>query len=262
MKQILPVTFAAITLGLLAGCNERGGDQNITLSQEPANPTPTLSVSGDAFVEATPDEAGFTVDLLSRAETAQAASSQMNANAKKLIDALKGAGVKEADIQTGWVNVRPEYEPHQARVVHSLNDEPKPRAIVGYNATYSLSLTFPPLDKVGDLSKLIQKADGFANLNGPDFSISDASPYEGEALEKAYADALAKAEKLAAKAGMKITGPRSINGNASGGGPMPTTMRFRTAGMEGAPNESMPVAAGVQRINANVGVTFNIEPAK
>lgn len=253
MKVLFPVSlFAAGTL-FIAGC----GNTHIEMSKG-EDKHPTIMVLGSGEISAVPDQAVFNVTILARAETSEAASGQVNADATAMIAALKEAGLEKEDIQTGFVNVQPEYETRQAVVVHSLADKPKPRAIVAYNARYSLEITIHPLDKVGEISNVIRKQKGFSNLNGPNLSIANPEKYQMEAMDLAYANALAQAENLANKAGLKVKGAQSINAMGVGGiAPQPRMMARMDA--EAAP---MPMEAGEQKVSSMLQVVFECRPAK
>lgn len=254
MKSLLPLVSAGFVSLLLVGCQPPPAN-------EPESETkgPSIAVNGGGEVWAVPDQAELSVGLLARAATSDAASSQVNADAAALIQALKDAGVEAASIQTGYVNVQPEYEPRQAVVVHSLADKPKPRAIVGYNARYQLQIKIKPLEKVKAISEAIRQAKGFSSLNGPSLSVAEPETHAAQAQEKAYASALRQAEALAAQAGLEIVGPQSI---AVGGGQNPMPMMMARSGAMDAENASMPLEAGQQRVTAQVQVIFNCRPTR
>ncbi len=256
MKIHLPVLLFAVLSLFLAGC----GNTQIKLQDTKAEKPSTIKVQGIGEVTAVPDQAKLTVTLLAQAETSEAASGEVNANAAAMIEALKAAGVEKKHIQTGYVSVQPEYEQRQAVVVHSLADKPKPRAIVAYNARYNLGVTISPLDKVGDISEAIRKQKGFSSLAGPNLSISNPGQYQLEAIEKAYANALEQAERLAEKAGLEIKVAKSINVNSGGFSPRPMMRTVNMAAKaEAAP---MPLEAGEQKLSASLQVVFECRPAK
>lgn len=252
MKVLFPVSFFAVFTLFLTGC----GNTQIKMS-EGGEKHPTITVQGTGEIMVVPDQATFNVTLLARAETSEAASGQVNADATAMIAALKEAGLEKADIQTGYVNVQPEYEPRQVVVVHSLADKPKPRAIVAYNARYTLEVTLHPLDKVGEISNVMRKQKGFSSLNGPNLSIANPEQYQIEAMDLAYANALAQAESLAKKAGLTIKGAKSINAM---GGSMPRPMMMRMDAE--AVGSAMPLEAGEQKVSSMLQIAFECRRAK
>lgn len=253
MKVLFPVSLFALGTFFLAGC----GNTQIKVQDAEAK-YPTIMVQGVGELSVVPDQAGLNVTLLARADTAEQASGRVNEDATAMIAALKEAGLEEADIQTGYVNVQPEYEARQVVVVHSLADKPKPRAIVAYNARYTLEVTLHPLDKVKEISNLIRKQKGFSNLNGPNLSIANPEQYQMEAMDLAYANALAQAESLAQKAGLKIKGAKTIN---MIGGAMPRPMRASLS-MERADAAQMPLEPGEQKVSSAVQVVFECRRGK
>jgi uncharacterized protein YggE len=87
----------------------------------PASPTRTITVSGAGSVRVTPTQAVFSFGVSSRAKTAVQALAENSAAMRKLIGALKAAGISTASLQTSSVSLS---------AVTSDSDE----TIVGYAA--------------------------------------------------------------------------------------------------------------------------------
>jgi uncharacterized protein len=60
----------------------------------------TITVTGDATVDSTPNQASFDFGVTTNGATAAEALSRNASQARTIIAALKGAGVASADIQT------------------------------------------------------------------------------------------------------------------------------------------------------------------
>src|SRR4051794_18821476 len=87
--------------------------------------TRTITVNGTGTVKVTPDRAGFSFGVDSRAATAREASADNAGAMQRLIAALKGAGIAADNIQTDQVSVWP-----------STDGDGK---VTGYTATGSVS---------------------------------------------------------------------------------------------------------------------------
>ncbi len=185
MKRALLLAGGAITLlgaAALAGVGlpeEAHGDAGITR---------TVTVTGYGTVKAQPDRALLSFGIDSRADTARAASSQNAAAMRKLIDALKDAGVAKGNLRTEHVSVWP--------VVN------EPGTIDGYTASASVSAEVA-VDKAGELID-VATANGANTVSGPSLTLADTDSLEEQALERALQDARRKAKALAAAAGSDL----------------------------------------------------------
>src|SRR5437764_11092244 len=74
-----------------------------------ANPSSTtITVTGNGTANATPDKASFDFGVQVNAETASEAINKDNEQAHAIINALKNAGIPDADIQTTSVSLWPQ----------------------------------------------------------------------------------------------------------------------------------------------------------
>jgi uncharacterized protein len=197
-----------------------------------------ITVTGTGSVEQAPDKADFSFGVETQGSTADEALERNNAAVQKVIDALKGAGVAQADIQTQQVSVSPRYG----------NDG---TTVTGYAATNSVDATIRELSKAGAVVDAAVKA-GANQVYGPTLSIADKTELYSAALEKAVADARSKAETLAGAAGVSLGRIVNIVEGGAAGPPIP----YAAAAAEG--DQSVPIEPGVQEIQASISVTFAI----
>src|SRR5690349_18411461 len=73
----------------------------------PASPAHSISVTGAGTATGTPNQAGFSFGVTSRGKTAAQALAANSTAMRKLIDALKGAGIPDASLQTTSVSLSP-----------------------------------------------------------------------------------------------------------------------------------------------------------
>ena len=195
-----------------------------------------ITVTGSGTVETVPDRAEFSFGVQSRGRTAREA---LNANAiemRRVIDALKDAGVAAADIQTTQVTLSP---------VTSPDGE----TITGYMAVNTVSAKIRDFDASGRVIDAAVGA-GANQVYGPALTRSDRTELYRQALRSAYADARAKAQALAAASGQSV-GRALVIQESGGGGPIPL-MEARAADAQA----QTPVEPGTQAIEAIVTVTF------
>lgn len=202
------------------------------------NPQAGITVTGTGESRRTPDRAQLMFGVQTqgaRAETTQAAHA---AEVKRLIAALKAAGIAAKDIKTERFDVSPRYDVDKV-------DKPE-----GYQANSSVTVTDQPLDRASQLSDVGVKA-GADSVSGPGLSSADPDAGYDKALERAFADAHAKAEVLAKAAGVSLGEVTSIvEGSQPSYMPMYATAELR------AKDAQMPIEPGSEQITAVVTVTF------
>ena len=92
-----------------------------------------ITVNGTAAVSTTPDVAELYFGAVTRARTARAALTANAAEARKLVEALKTAGVAAKDIQTQQASLEPVYNESSREVTvvpgddERLGRDPQPR---------------------------------------------------------------------------------------------------------------------------------------
>lgn len=204
-----------------------------------ASPPSGITATGVGKVTTVPNRAGFSFGVTTQGQTANAA---LRANAdqmRRLIDAIRRAGVDEDDVQTEQVSLYPR-----------MSDDGQ--AIVGYQATNSVSAQIDDLARAGALVDAAAAA-GANQISGPILTRSDQDELYKDALEAAVEDARAKAEALAAAAGVDLgSATKIVEGS---GGPQPVPFEARAAI---AQDSATPIEPGTQKLEASVTVTFAI----
>ena len=202
-----------------------------------------LSVSGIGEIKSAPDAAQLSTGVVSQAPNAAAA---LAANARAMtavFDTLKRAGTAEKNIQTSDFSISPQY----------AGKPGQPQHIVGYQASNTVNVLVDKLDKVGPTIDALV-ASGSNQIDGPNFTIADPKPLLAKAREMAVKDAVAKAQTLAAAAGVSLGPIMSIS--ESGGVSTPRPMDRMMMTMAKAP--ATPIAGGEESISADVSITWAI----
>src|SRR5882724_2617277 len=204
-------------------------------------PPATISVTGEATVSVPTDLAQIDGGVTSEAKTAREASEANNAAMGKVLQALKGAGIEEKDVQTSRLSLQPQSAPNRTG----------PSAISGYRASNRVTIRVRDVTKVANVIDTLVGA-GANEIGGINFVVSQASKLLDEARERAVADARRKAEIYAKAAGVTLGAPLSISEEANSA---PVPYRRMAAGMAA----SAPVAQGEETLRVTVSVSWAIK---
>jgi uncharacterized protein len=195
-----------------------------------------ITVTGTGEVRATPDRADLSFGVQTEGATAAKALAANSAATERLIRALKDAGVDPKDLKTEHLDVSPRYDSEKV---------PEAR---GYSASSMLSVRNQPLDRASRLADIGVGA-GADTVSGPSLSVADRDAQYRRALERAFDDARAKAETLAAAAGVSLGEVTAIAEGQQYDGPV-WAMEARTA------DAKTPIEPGSEQVAASVTVTF------
>ena len=203
----------------------------------------TLTVTGMATIHAVPDQATLSLGVTTTAPTAAAAMAANNDAASAVIARLIAAKVADRDMQTTGLSLNPNWVMNAAGTAQEIQ---------GYIASSILTVRIDALDAAGSVLDAAV-TDGANTLNGLTFGLSDPGPVEDEARKAAVADALARAQVLAAAAGETL-GP-IVSITEGGGGQQPMPMLYKAAA-----DSAVPLAAGEVGVSAEVTIVWQLKP--
>jgi uncharacterized protein YggE len=204
----------------------------------------SITVTGTGKVKYAPDVAHLGFGVSGEGKTA-AEAWKKNADAvKKVFAALRALGIADKDLQTGGVNVSPRY-------VHEKDKEPR---LVGYVATYDLSVTVRRLADVGAVLDAAVEA-GVNQRASISFACNDPEKLIQQARLAAATEARAKARVLAEGAGAGLGLVKTISEGSHS--PWRTQHLEMPARGDMAANP-LPIAAGEQEITVSVTVTYDL----
>jgi uncharacterized protein YggE len=232
LVRIAAVASLALVVAALGGVARPEAAQ----SADEATPA-GLTVTGLGSVRTVPDRASFSFGVETQAATARAALTQNAAEAKKLLDALRAAGIAAADLQTSQVSLNPR------------TDE-RGTGIVGYSAITTVTATLRDLSRAGAVVDAAVDA-GANTVSGPSLTRGDTDAQYRQALRLAYADAKTKAESLATAAGKTLGAVTAIVESSSGSVPY-------AVAKDAAASTAVEIAPGTQSVDAVVTVTFSL----
>jgi uncharacterized protein YggE len=226
--------IAAAAVLLLAVAAFAGvGLPDAAQGQEATPTSRVITTSGVGSVTTVPDRAHFSFGVQIQARTASQALENSDAQLRRVVAALRGAGVAPADIQTEQVYLSPRTSEDGGE-------------ILGYTAVSSVSVRVRDLGRAGAVVDAAVGA-GANQVSGPALTRSDQEALYRNALRDAYADARAKAQALASAAGVTLGNVTAV---VEGGGVMPVA--------EGRDAATTAIEPGTQELQATVTVTFAV----
>jgi uncharacterized protein YggE len=220
----------------------------VATAQTPSDATDmrTISVTGSGTAEVVPDIARISVGVATQGRDAEEASGRAAERMQAVIDALKAAGVADADLQTSRVDLQPVRRRDRAGE--------GTRAIIGWQASNRVSATVRDIDTTGDVIDAAIAA-GATDVGNIAFRKDDPSAAEAEARAAAVDDAASIAGQLASAAGVEIIGVTHIVAGDSG-----DAVRLQRAedwaGRAAA--TPTPVLAGTIQVTVTVFIDYEI----
>jgi uncharacterized protein len=230
--------------GAATGTIAQGGDKGVASSISyptiagNAGTLLGITVVGSASARAVPDVADWSFGVQADASTASEALNEAAKATRRIVDALRHTGVAKKDLRTEQVSLYP----------RTSNDG---LSVIGYSASSSVHATVHGLGKAGAVVDAAVSA-GANQVSGPTLRVSDSHAQYRAAADAALDDARARAEALAAKAGVKLGAPIAIVESVNSyPGPV-------YDGVRAAAESAVPIEPGIDEISATLTVTFAI----
>ena len=205
-----------------------------------------ITVNGTGKVTIKPDLATITIGVQAQANSAADAQANASAAMVKVVDAIKGNGIAEADIATQWVSLEPQY--------NYKNNSSEPPTVIGYVSNQTVSVKVRDLTKVGPVIDTAVGA-GANQVSGISFSVADPAAAASQARAAAIADAKTRATELANAAGVTL-GAATMITEVSAPGPVPYEYRGAAPAADEA---GTPILPGTTEVQVDVEVTYAIE---
>lgn len=205
----------------------------------------TLSVTGNGTVYLTPDIANIYIGVHTEDAVITTAVDTNNSQTQALVNALKEAGIAEADITTSNFSV------YSTLGYDKLTGMSTGQVYAVDNTVY---ITVRDLSKLGSLLSTAL-ASGANNINSISFDVSDKTAAMAEARQKAMQNADELAGELAQTAGLSVGAIQSITYSDNTYTPYYSGM----GGGGSAPNASVPIQPGKTQISVSVNVTYAID---
>jgi len=221
------------------------------LGAEADAPYPRILVTGQGSVDVAPDMAVLTLTVTREAETARAALNNNSSAMSEVLAAMETEGVDKRDLQTSGFSIQPKYIYPSQR---SPGNREPPR-IVGYTVRNSLTVR---VRDIGAIGAILDKSVTLGVNEGGNITFTNADPSEAiaQARTMAVKDAIARANTLAAAAGVRTGKLLEISEQSFTPQPMPM-MRAEMSMVASA--NAVPVAAGENTYKVSVNVSFSID---
>lgn len=229
--------FALVALSIAAAALVAAAPASAQQAQD-APEERSITVGGEGFLFADNDLATFQLGVTTRRRAAGAALRANSAAMRRIAAAVRARGVAAADIETDVVSL----------------DRTSVRRRTFFVARNAIAVTIRDLGDAGAVVDAAVRA-GATNVYGPSFGLADREAIYRDALALAFADARAKAERLAREAGVALgpvlrireSGVEDFGDDDEGGGRFDATLQ---SGGEA------PISPGRSRVSAGVTVTF------
>ena len=204
----------------------------------------TITVRATGLVEGTPDVLELVVGVQSRDRSARAALDRNNDLARKVIEALRDAGVKEDDLQTNDLTISPGYD-----------DDGD---IDGYEVSNLVTAKLRDFDKAGEV---IDAATNIAGdeviVYGVQFSFDDNSLLVARARTEAVKRARSQAQQLAKAADVDLGDLLSMTEESEAEPPVFDFDEERAA--TGGDAAAAPIEPGSETLSVHVTLVYEIK---
>ena len=218
----------------------------------------SISVSGTAVVNVTPDRALIQLGVQSNGRTPQLTEAANSATIFRVIQAIKRTGVEEKDIVTDRYVIDPVYRNYDSLTIE------------GYRIYNTVAITLRDIDLVNEviIAALTSGANQVVNV---EFYLSDLRKYRDQARELAMTAAGEKASDLAKAAGAEAGCVLNISENTwsyfSGGWwgrsrdlwTQNTVQNIPVGTGEGDSSEFGPVNLGQISVRAEVSASYALK---
>jgi uncharacterized protein YggE len=201
-----------------------------------------ITVTGTGKVVYVPDLGVIGAGVQSDGKTAAEAWQANAAVVKKLFAALKRLGIDPRDVQTTGLGVSPRY-------VRPEGEEPR---LVGYSASYNLSVKVRQLDRLGRILDVLVENGANRNVS-ISFACADPEKLLDTARARASAEARKKAELYARGAGAALGQVLTITEGA-----VSPWRHYRFEYLAKGAAASLPIATGEQELSVSVTATYQI----
>lgn len=206
----------------------------------------TMSAIGE--IMSIPNVAEVSLNVKSREKDEMVALFELSKNIQKIIDVLKDMNIKDEDMRTDSISIRPVYNQRNRQ------------EIIAYAGTSHVYFKTYDLNKITDLmSGVMAGSDNlFSNIT---YSSTDKENLEDQARVAAFKKAHHKAELYAELSGNNLASVCTINeGNVQ---VMPRRLdmpRMESMAMaDRAPNISIPIKPGKIKTTAQVTLVYQLE---
>jgi len=202
-----------------------------------------MTVSGTGVVDSVPDMAMITLGVTAEARSAARALAETSDATAAVLALLAKAGVAPTDMQTRDLSLSPLWQ-------NRNSSSSQPPSIAGYQASNTVMVRVRALETLGEILDDVVE-NGANQFHGLSFGLQNPGPAQDDARDAAVADAMRKAARYAAAAGLQLGAVLEF-GESGSGSPQPVMMERM------AMSAPVPVAGGEVSTRAQVSMVFAI----
>lgn len=232
MKKWMAAALAAVMMMSMSVC---------AMAQEEATVS-KITVQGTAKVSADPDLVKVTANASVLADSVSAAQADMNVIVENATKMLLELGVLSEDIVTRDYSYYHRYD-------YDTN------TITGYEANHTLEITCRDVEMLDGVIGAVTDS-GFSQIYGVSYDVSNRSELYQQALDLAIERAEQKAVRMAATAGVTITGLSGLTENGGYNEGYAVNATADMALMKSAAG-SAGIRAGVIEVSAGVTAVYD-----
>jgi uncharacterized protein len=177
----------------------------------------TISVTGEAEVNAIPDIGSFSFSVEADGADAKTAQSESAIKMNAVLAFLTEKGIDAKDVKTENYSLYPKYR-YESRPCPAGSYCPGEQVEDGFTVSQSVSVKVRAVDTAGDIISGVGEK-GATNISGLAFTIDDTTALKDEARDEAIEDAKAKAKVLAEQLGVRLD--KMVGYYEEDGSPMP-----------------------------------------
>jgi len=238
--HLLALVFTALTAPAL-------------FAQQAAPLPPLISTTGSAVVRVAPDLADLSFEVEVRNADLNLARKQQAERSKKVLAALRAAGVADSELQSSQVQIAPNYTDRQRET----------EQVRFYIVSQTISATLHDVKKVPDVTADVVLA-GATSVRDVSLRSSALRKYRDDARVLAIRAAREKAAALTAELGVKVGKPYTITEGMDYGHMVSSSNSYNNIQQvevgAAAGDGTMPTfAPGTISISASVSVSFLLE---
>lgn len=212
-------------------------------------PTPVITATGSATLEAVPDRAIVRIGIVHQGGNAKEAQDEANKIGQALLKAIVALGVPALRIQTSRLAISPMYS--QPRP--GSNEEPR---ITGYRASNSVTVTLEDLALIGPVVDAGLE-NGANQLEGVQFYLKDDATVREQALRLAVAEARGKAMAIAEALSVTLGPVQEVSESGTSVTPLGERGQASFA-LAARSSNPTPVSPGQIEISASVVLKYAI----
>jgi uncharacterized protein YggE len=209
-----------------------------------APPPPYVEATGSAEVHLTPDRAGITIAVETRAQTAAEVGAANARIQRRVLDTLQLLGFRAPNVSTAGYTVTPQYD----NAAQGQRER-------GYLARNTIQVRLSDLARIGTVIDAALGA-GATRIEGIAYQTTKADSARPVALAQAAEHAHAEASALTQALGVKLGPVISITAEGMGGTPYASLQSMRSVSM--APAVATEISPGDIVVRASVAGRWQV----